>query len=154
MKITGLILFTIGMVFLVSQAKGAEWINIGSDRDGTEYFYDSETITKLPTDIVNVWVKFQYSDEGRKKYIQERSSQGLNVNLYDTLSYSLTLEEVNCATRKARTITFTNYSFDSAVLLLFSKKQQTSEGWEPVHPETMGERMYRAVCPLNKQSKQ
>jgi hypothetical protein len=141
-----IVLYATTIIFLVPQAVEAEWVSVGSDKDGTEYLYDSGTMTKLPANIVEVWVKFQYSHEGRKKYIQERNSQGLDVDRYDTLSYSLTLEEVNCTTRQARTITFTNYSADSVMLLLISNKQQASEGWEPIQPESIGEKMYKAVC--------
>ena len=150
LKVICFLLFAITMVFIVSQAQGAEWVNIGSDKDGTEYFYDSETMTKLPTDIVKVWMKFQYSDEGRRKYIQQWSSQEFDGNRYDTLSYSLTLEEVNCKTRTARTMKFTNYSADRAVLQSISPKQETWEGWESIVPESMGEKMYKVVCPPQK----
>lgn len=146
MKISRFSLIVLITISFISQAQGAKWLNIGSDQDGTEYLYDSETITRLQTDIIEVWVKLQYSLEGRRKCVQERKSLGFNVDRYDTLGHSLTLEEVNCTTRQARTVTFADYSTDSAVLLLISKNHQTSESWEPIHPESIGEKMYMVIC--------
>jgi hypothetical protein len=144
MKTISFLLFVITTVFLVSQAQGTDWVSMGKDTDGTEVFYDSQTLTKLPTGIVKVWAKFQFSDEGRKDYIQ---SQKLDVKRFETLSHSLYLTEINCVTRETRTMAVTAYSTDGSVLHTFISKQQPPEGWDPVYPESMGKEMYKAVCP-------
>jgi hypothetical protein len=54
MKTISFLLFVITTVFLVSQAQGTDWVSMGKDTDGTEVFYDSQTLTKLPTGIVKV----------------------------------------------------------------------------------------------------
>jgi hypothetical protein len=147
MKTICFLLFAITTVFLASQAQGTDWVSMGKDTDGTEVFYDSQTLTKLSTGIVKVWAKFQFSDEGRKDYIQ---SQKLDVKRFETLSHSLYLTEISCVTRETRTMAVTAYSTDGSVIYTVTTKQQPSEGWDLVYPESMGKEMYKAVCPPQK----
>jgi hypothetical protein len=48
---------------------------------GIEWSYDLETVAELPTGIMKVRILKEYSDEGRKKEIQWRISEGLDVKL-------------------------------------------------------------------------
>jgi len=61
------LVFALTLVFLVSQAEGTEWASIGKDSLGNEFFYESETLTKLPTGVIKVWSMEVYSNEGKKK---------------------------------------------------------------------------------------
>jgi len=140
--------FAITMVFLVLQAEGANWIYMGIDEViGIEWSYDLETVAELPTGIMKVRILKEYSDEGRKKEIQWRISEGLDVKGYDTLSKDFSLCEVNCITREYRLVEISYHSTDGKVLYSHSFKPQPSEGWRPVPPGTMAERLYEAICP-------
>ena len=148
MKIIYLLLTAITMVFLVLQAEGADWIYMGIDEViGIEWSYDLETVAELPTGIMKVRILKEYSDEGRKKEIQWRISEGLDTKGYDTLSHDLSLCEVNCTTREYRLAEISYHFTDGKVLYSNSFKPQPSEGWRPVPPGTMAERLYEAVCP-------
>jgi hypothetical protein len=136
------------MVFLVSQAQSAEWILYSTNTDDDEFFYDRENLTKLPNGIIRVWIMILYSDEARKKYIQQRISDGLaDDKRYETLSYSLSMWEINCAAKEFRGMANIDYSTDRRKLESSIYEQQPSEGWRPVPPDSIGEVMYKAVCP-------
>lgn len=147
MKKTCLLLSAITILSLVSQVQGAEWLSIGKDRVGNELFYDREILIKRSTDIIEVWVKGIYSDEGKKSRMQERIRSKATVERYEKLSYSLELQEINCAKRQFRIKAYTDYSSDEGILYKFISEQNPSEGWEPITPESMGEKMYQTVCP-------
>ena len=147
MKKTCLLLSAITILSLVSQVQGAEWLSIGKDRVGNELFYDREILIKRSTDIIEVWMKGIYSDEGRKARMQERIRSKATVERYEKLSYSLELQEVNCAKRQFRIMAYTDYSSDEGILYKFISEQNPSEGWEPIAPDSMGEKIYQTVCP-------
>jgi hypothetical protein len=141
------LLFAITMFFIVSQVQGAEWLSIGKDRVGNELFYDPDTLTKLSTGITKVWMKGIYSVEGRKERIQERTKGKLTVENYEKLSYVMELQEINCAKREYRVMTYTDYSSDGGILHKFTVEQQSSGGWEPITPDSMGEIVDKIICP-------
>jgi hypothetical protein len=88
-----------------------------------------------------------YSDEGRKARMQERIRSKATVERYEKLSYSLELQEINCAKRQFRIMAYTDYSSDEGILYKFISEQNPSEGWEPIAPDSMGEKIYQTVCP-------
>lgn len=135
------------LFFLVSHVYGAEWLSIGKDRLGNELFYDPDTITKLPTGITKIWIKGIYSTDGKRERTQERTKGKLPLENYDKLYYAMELQEINCAKREYRVMAYTDYSSDGAILNKFIVEQQSSAGWEPISPDTMGEIIDRIVCP-------
>jgi hypothetical protein len=147
MKKIYLLLSVITVLSLVSHVHGAEWLSIGKDRVGNELFYDREILIKRSTDIIEVWMKGIYSDAGRKERMQERVRSKATVERYEKLSYSLELQGINCAKRQFRIMAYTDYSSDEGILYKFISEQQPSEGWEFIAPDSVGEIMYKAVCP-------
>lgn len=139
--------FALIMFFLISQVHAAEWLSIGKDRLGNELFYDPDTITKLPTGITKIWIKGIYSTDGKRERIQERTKGKLPLENYDKLNYAMELQEINCGKREYRVMAYTDYSSDGSILNKFIVEQQSSVGWEPIPPDSMGEIIDRIVCP-------
>jgi hypothetical protein len=146
MKTICCLLFAVTMFFLVSQANAAEWVSIGESTLDTEWFYDRETLTEPSRDIMKVWTKQVFFDEGRKKNIQTRISDKLPVDRYDLLSHSLLSWEINCSRRERRLTTLGKYFPDGVILASYTIKLQPSEGWSPLTPGSIGEAMYKTVC--------
>ena len=147
MKTICFLLIAITMVFLVPQAQGAEWVKIGSDKDGNEYFYDSETLTKLPIGIIKVTEKTEYSDEGRKNLKQKMLSQGFppeKDEAYKSVKSTSTLWEINCETRERQLMMTNNYS---AAMEMYENAILTGKSVEKIVPDTMAEVLYKAICP-------
>lgn len=148
MKAIGLLLVITGMAFIVSQAGGAEWVYLSTDEVvGVEWNYDVETLYEFPRGIINVWIKKEYTDEARSKFIKMMISRGLNVKRYDTMSHALNLFEMNCITRENRIMLNIIYSSDGGILHKSNIEQHSSDGWEPIYPGSMSESLYQVVCP-------
>ena len=148
MKILRFFLFVLVTIFLASQAEAADWIYMGTDElIGIQWSYDVETLTESSAGIMKVWILSKYSDEGRKREIQWRMNEGLDVKGYDTLSQDFSLCEVNCVTREYRLMEISFYSADGKVIYSHNYRRQASEGWRRVPPETMADKLYEAVCP-------
>lgn len=147
MKKLCFLLFAIATFFQVPQAKGAEWISIGKDIFGNELYYDREILIKRSADIVEVWMKGVYSDEGRKQRIQERIKSKATVESYEKLNYVLELQQINCDKRMYRIMEYADYSSDGGILYKFIVDQQPLEGWERIAPGSIGEQMHKTVCP-------
>jgi hypothetical protein len=144
------LLFASTTLFLVQGAQGVEWISIGEDISGNEWFYDTENVRVLQRGIIKAWLKITYSDQGRNMYIQQLDKYGWETKKsepYEELSYSLNLIEVNCATRETRLMLVSNYS-PSHVLDSVDTKQLPLERWEPFADESVGELLYKTVCAL------
>lgn len=137
----------------VSEVHGAEWISIGKDRLDNELFFDHEVIIERSKDIIEVQMKGIYSDAGRKERMQDRTKAKSTVERYETLSHSLELQQINCAKREFRVLAYTDYSSDGSVLYKFISELQPTKGWEPITPDSMGERMYRTVCQSSSRKK-
>ncbi len=150
MKKSIFLLVATTMVFLVFQVQGAEWVYFSGDSLNNVRFYDRETLTKLPNGIIKVWDKKEYSKEGRSQYIQALFSGALDAKRYEKLSHTLSFSEINCATRQEKLMTITNYSSEGLVLDSATSKLQPSEGWNPITPESIGEALYKVVCPPQK----
>ena len=146
LKVICFLLFAITMVFIVSQAQGAEWILYSTNTDDDEFFYDRENLTRLPSSTIKVWEKTQYSDKSRSKYIQRKISDGLSIRGYGTLSYQLGLVEVNCSAKEQRLLEVSQHSSDGQVLFTHTYSQKPSEGWIPISPQSVSEIKYNAVC--------
>ena len=148
MKILRFFLFVLVTIFLASQAETADWIYMGTDElIGIQWSYDVETLTESSAGIMKVWILSEYSDEGRKREIQWRMNEGLDVKGYDTLSQDFSLCEVNCVTREYRLMEISFYSADGKVIYSHNYRRQASGGWRRVPPETMADKLYEAVCP-------
>jgi hypothetical protein len=141
------VLTAVSMFFLVTQAHGAEWVSIGGDTQGTKWFYDRKTLKILPNNIIKVWYKEVYSDEGRKMIIQRRVERGLEVKAYQSLRYTLNLLQINCITRERRLMATSDYPTKGVALQSYAYEYQPSEGWNSMSPDSIGNTLYKAVCP-------
>ena len=153
MKKTIILLAAIILSSSLFEVQGAEWISIGKDRLGNELFFDHEVIIERSKDIIEVQMKGMYSDAGRKERMQDRTKAKSTVERYDMLSYSLELQQINCAKREFRIMAYTDYSSDGGILYKFISELQPTKGWEPIAPDSMGERMYRTVCQTSSRKK-
>lgn len=61
-------------------------------------------------DVIEVQMKGLYSDAGRKERMQDRTKAKSTIERYETLSYSLELQQINCVKREFQTMAYTDYS--------------------------------------------
>jgi hypothetical protein len=150
MKKSIFLLFAITMIFLVSQAQGAEWVSLGKGSEGIELFYDRSTLTKPQMGIIKVWLKLKYSDEGKRLYIQEMKKAGLSVDRYQALDSSSHMYEINCMKRQVRIMALGDFAADGSTLDQKIMKPSPSEGWETIEPDSMLVMAHQTVCQSQK----
>jgi hypothetical protein len=147
MKRTYFLFFAITIVFLVPQSWSAEWVSVGTAVGDNNFFYDQESLTRLPNGIIKVWEKIEYSEKQRKEHIKWRISKKYDVDRYNTLNRTLNLIEINCETRELRTLMTADYSSTHGPLESNTYKWQPTEGWTAIIPDSIVENIYKAICP-------
>ncbi len=120
---------------------GADWRFYGRT-DKYSCFYDVKSISRPSENIVEVSEKQDYTNKGIDFMVE-----GLGEK-YKNLSHSITLWQINCADKKFRFLSLTYYSKEKKVIhswkVLYSSGPQ--EEWSHFIPDSMGERLYKAVC--------
>jgi hypothetical protein len=104
-----------------------------------ECFYDAEDTTPSSKNIVDVWAKLEYTKKGITGIVKEFGKH------YADLSYSLELWEINCAEKKDRILSITEYSVEGKILYANSAKGRPP-AWKIIPRESVDESLYKAVC--------
>jgi hypothetical protein len=131
------LLLLVALFFLcfIPVAEGAEWVRYSTGSLGESY-YDSESIiTYLAEDIVQVWSKTIYSDEGKKSLERDFG--------VPDISESKSLQEFNCRTKEMRTITSGYYNPSQKEVLNAGDKPG---GWMKIPQGTRAENLYKILC--------
>jgi hypothetical protein len=116
-------------------AEAGEWVRYSIGSSGESYYDTESIITYLAEDIVQVWSKTIYSDEGKKSLQQDFE--------VPDISESKSLQDFNCHTRETRTITAAYYnSFQKEVINAGDKPS----GWMNIPPGSRAENLYKMVC--------
>jgi len=136
--------FLIACIFFIyAVAEGADWILLGKSNIGTAY-YDRASITQLSGNAIRVSVKYVYSSEGVKEFREAFPK----VNMYETISYTLYVYDINCSADSFRLIKATTYnSAESAISgteLEFNETEQSTS--EHITPNSMMERLSEVSC--------
>jgi len=140
-------LFVILMASIVFNAQGADWVHVTRDTVGNEFFYDRQTLRRLPTGTLKVQSIEVYSEEGKREYVQKWTERGLNSEFLKRLNHTVDLMEIDCSTQGLRIMETSEHSKDGTILDLSRFTQQPSEGWQSISPSSTWGRLYRAVCP-------
>ena len=135
----GVVLFIFGLIILGNiEVWGADWRVYGEPAsDIGVYYYDADSISSPSKNIVRVWEKVVYSAKGVISHIEELGE------LYENLSYTVTLWEVDCVQKKEQILKTNWYSKDETSL---SSTEFQKTSWTFVNPDSMGEALYEVVC--------
>jgi len=129
--------------FNYALAEGADWILLGKSNIGTAY-YDRASIKQLSGNVIRVSVKYTYSSEGVKEFREAFPK----VNMYETISYTLYVYEINCSVDSFRLIKATTYNSAESVIkgteLEFNETEQSTS--EHITPNSMMERLSKESC--------
>ena len=99
------------ILFTYVTAEGADWIPLGESNIGTAY-YDRASIQQLSGDVIRVSVKYSYSSEGVKEFREAFPK----VNMYETISYSLYIYDINCSADSFRLTKAATYNSAESVI--------------------------------------
>ena len=122
---------------LVTPVDDCLWVNFDDNNEGV-YSYKKVNMEK---DLVQVWRKNVFSDEGKKKQIQYLTESGRPTKGFGKLSDARDLIEIDCNTMKKRTLSTTWY--DQSKVIFF---QYYDEEWSDIKPNSHGETISKGVC--------
>ena len=129
----------IGLIlYCHAEVWGADW-KLFAETDLYECFYDAEDTTPQSKNIVDVLTKLEYTKKGVTGIVKEFGKH------YADLSYSLELWEINCAEKKDRILSITEYSAEGRILYANSAKGRPP-AWKIIPRESVDESLYKAVC--------
>lgn len=128
-------------IFCYGEVWGADWMFYGKT-DKYSCSYDVGSISHRSDNIVEVSEKQDYTKKGVNFMMEELGKK------YENLSHLTTIWQINCSEKKFRFLSLTYYSKEKTVIyswkILYSSGP--SEEWSPFITDSLGERLYKAVC--------
>jgi hypothetical protein len=142
----GVILLVIGLaIFTHAYAGGEHWEKYAENEKilccydaGRLIYFNGESVSQPSKNILQVWVKFEYTDIGLADPVLVKKFKK-KVNELDN---SKSLYEINCANRKYRVLESTFYSKDGRVLLM----NAIPSTWKYIPRESLNDALHQAVC--------
>ena len=124
---------------LVKPGNDNDWVKNYTDTNGDVIFYKIEHRVK---NVVQVWGKRVFSDEGRKEFIQDRIDNELSILGMDKLENFTSLYEINCNEKTDRVLSVVVYDTDGKIVS--SSFDETK--WESIVPNSIGDSFLSKVC--------
>lgn len=121
-------------LFPCFEAWGADWKYFGQTPDAS-YYYDAEDMVRQEN-VVRVWVKAVYSNEGRRKEAEKVGGDIRNV------TDSTALETINCKDKSHRAVALVVYSMEGKVVISDFRER----GLDFILPDSILEGFYKTVC--------
>jgi hypothetical protein len=133
------------ILLLVTTVNGSsDWVECERSNTGNVLFYNKVSIKHRTEDIVQVWYKLVYSDEGREECIQQLKNRGFLIKEeWDRLSYRLALKEIDCKKEMSRFLSVIFYDTDGSVL---SRDSYDKPKWDYMVPGSMMDILRKKVC--------
>jgi hypothetical protein len=133
------------ILLLVTPVIGSsdDWVEFGRLTNGDVFLYNKVRIKHRTKDIVQVWDKCVYSDEGRETEIQEKRKRGSSTEGYDNLSNTMSLIEIDCKKQMSQFLSITDYDTDGKILFNHSYDNPT---WSHILPESAMDVLRGKVC--------
>jgi len=122
-------------IFTNTEVWGEDWKLYFANENLLAY-YDAQSITQPSKNIVRVMIKLDYTEKGVINYVGKFGKE------YENLKHSIILWEINCAEKKQRRFSLTNYDHKGSEINSFSSPLQ----WRVIIPESIGEGLYKEVC--------
>ncbi len=122
---------------LIQSKNDNDWVTFDDNDDGV-YSYKKMNIEK---DIVQVWRRTVFYDEGRKKNIQYMTENGYQNGEFDKLSEKRDLIEVDCKANRKRTVSTTWYDQNKKIFFKYYYEE-----WSDITPNSHGETILKEVC--------
>jgi hypothetical protein len=125
----------IGLVFIgYTEGWGVNWKYYGTNEDGS-YFYDTESMTRLSKNLIQVWVQSAYSEKSISQWVRE-GGKG-----FQDLDFTLIWLQLNCVERSVRYLRIVYYSKNGKVF-----QPMDNDEWHLIAPDSMTETLHKEVC--------
>jgi len=131
-----IVILIIGLIIIfVGEVYGADWKFHGLN-ESFWASYDAQSVTRPSKNIVRVWEKWNYTEKGVIGIVGRLGKK------YENLSYTISLEEINCVEKMIRTLSVTYYDNKGEVIFFYSSPLE----WDFIIPESNGETLYEEIC--------
>ena len=145
-KISSVISLSFLVLFLIVTPVigSSDWVEYGRTSDGTVMLYDKKNITKSGgKGIVQVWMKWIYSDKPREKFIKKARNSGLSTEGWDKLLYGIILYQIDCKKKKSRLFSVIQYDEGGNVL---HNDHVDEPKWDYIVPDSSHDNLQKIVC--------
>jgi hypothetical protein len=103
------------------------------------FYYDPDTVTRSPENIVRVWWKEVF------KTREVLRSRGFTQSQYEKTSYQINVTEINCTKKECRRKFFMLCSEEGETVLCTIHRRQL-EDWVPTREEHATGTLYLKLC--------
>ena len=129
------------ILLLVTPVIGSsEWVELTLNGQDDLFSYNKINIKHLKKGIVQVWVKTVHSDEGKNNFIKSLGKYG---SKYNSLSYQVSLDRIDCKNNMIQILSNTMYGKDREVIHSISIDEPE---WEYIIPDSVSDVLRRKVC--------
>ena len=121
-------------IFIHSEVWGFDWKYYGTNEEGS-YFYETESMTRLPDNNLRVCVQSIYTEEGVSRWVKEGGKE------FQNLDFSLILSEFNCVEKSIRHLSIAFHSKDQKIFYPIKNDE-----WQLFVPDSMSGALFREIC--------
>ncbi len=130
-------------------AAASEWTYVGSDADGSHYYW----IESQPSPgVVRVWEHLVYSAGGRDLYRAKRLKFGMSVEGFDKVNHRNVLYEMNCFSEHGEYAVLEVLELTKDGKRLDYAKAGSYKDWQSVPEGSMLDKLSQAACPPKRKS--
>jgi hypothetical protein len=131
------------ILLLVTPVFGSsDWVECETNIYGGNYSYNVN-IKHMRKNIVQVWNKIVYSDEGRERYIQNMRDNGMSIEGYENLSETQRLIEIDCKKGMSNILSIIDYDKNGKILISDS---YNNKEWNDIRIGSMMDTLRKKVC--------
>jgi hypothetical protein len=137
------VVIAVVVVFSKGIAHGENWILFNKSRDGTLWYYDSDSIVSPGGgNIKRVWDKSIRTDEWRRRFQETSDKFNKNIDAM-SINHTLTLDEFNCSLKAHRFLQIIDRSKEGREI--YSQDIQDSK-WGMIPPGSVVESLFKVIC--------
>jgi hypothetical protein len=133
----------------IYDAKTTDWKKFGTDHDG-DHFYRFDQSGRAFPDIFSIKTRLVYSEEGKKRYIEERQQARLPLKDFDKLDSRTVLYGLNCFSKTKELCILEVFELTQEGGTLDYAKSGSYKNWKAIPEGTIHEALYRVACPEKK----
>jgi hypothetical protein len=116
---------------LPSIGYGDDWVYLGKDDNFSLYYNIANININRKSKQIKVWVRLKYTEKGKNNVINRREKDGVNINNFQNLSYTLELYLYDYDNMKFKILSGEDYSVSGEVLNKMNSLDVESEKINP-----------------------
>ncbi len=133
----------------INDVKSTEWKKYGTDQDGDHFFRFDESGKAFP-DMFSVKTRLVYSEEGKKRYIEQRRQARLALKDFDKLGSRTVLYGINCVSKTKELCVLEVFELTQDGATLDYAKSGSYKDWKAISDGTIHDALYQIMCPGKK----